>query len=343
MDEVEFLKGAVSIYSTSGNERNVSEYLVSSMNELGFKAYVDDAGNAIGEIGEGKKTVLMVGHIDTVSGNIPVKIEEEKLYGRGSVDAKGPFCTFVIAAALAKLNCRVIVVGAVEEECPTSKGARFILDKYNPDYIIIGEPSGHDAITLGYKGRLLIDYEINVKNTHTAHGSESAIDDAITFYNNIKSYLVVYNTEKLRVFDQVQMTAQDIKYVSDGFVNTVKLNLGFRLPVDFDSSRLIKYAESIKKEGNINSYGHEDAIKADKNNNLVKAFLKSIRNNELIPKFKVKTGTSDMNILGKHFPGVPILAYGPGDSSLDHTPEEHIKINEYKSAIEILKGVLELL
>jgi LysW-gamma-L-lysine carboxypeptidase len=41
--------------------------------------------------------------------------------------------------------------------------------------------------------------------------------------------------------------------------------------------------------------------------------------------------------------GTPILAYGPGDSSLDHTPHEHILIPEYLRAVEVLAGVLATL
>jgi LysW-gamma-L-lysine carboxypeptidase len=50
-----------------------------------------------------------------------------------------------------------------------------------------------------------------------------------------------------------------------------------------------------------------------------------------------------MNVVGPHWPGTPIVAYGPGDSSLDHTPDEHINLSEYLQAIEVLRGVLEQL
>jgi LysW-gamma-L-lysine carboxypeptidase len=39
----------------------------------------------------------------------------------------------------------------------------------------------------------------------------------------------------------------------------------------------------------------------------------------------------------------PIVAYGPGDSTLDHTAEEHILISEYQKAIEVLAEVLSTL
>jgi len=53
----------------------------------------------------------------------------------------------------------------------------------------------------------------------------------------------------------------------------------------------------------------------------------------------LKTGTSDMNVVAPHWP-VPMLAYGPGDSNLDHTPEERLPLAEYLQAVEVLASVL---
>jgi LysW-gamma-L-lysine carboxypeptidase len=36
-----------------------------------------------------------------------------------------------------------------------------------------------------------------------------------------------------------------------------------------------------------------------------------------------------------------MVAYGPGDSRLDHTPIEHVVIEEFLTAIRVLTGVLE--
>lgn len=46
-----------------------------------------------------------------------------------------------------------------------------------------------------------------------------------------------------------------------------------------------------------------------------------------------------MNVVGPIW-GQNILAYGPGDSHLDHTPQEHIHISEYIHAIDVLELVL---
>ena len=46
-----------------------------------------------------------------------------------------------------------------------------------------------------------------------------------------------------------------------------------------------------------------------------------------------------MNVVGPAW-GQNIVAYGPGDSRLDHTPEEHIELAEYTHAIDVLELVL---
>jgi LysW-gamma-L-lysine carboxypeptidase len=49
-----------------------------------------------------------------------------------------------------------------------------------------------------------------------------------------------------------------------------------------------------------------------------------------------------MNIVGPVW-GCPILAYGPGDSALDHTPNECLDLAEYQRAIDVLSRVLSVL
>jgi LysW-gamma-L-lysine carboxypeptidase len=55
--------------------------------------------------------------------------------------------------------------------------------------------------------------------------------------------------------------------------------------------------------------------------------------------FSRKTGTGDMNILGNTLK-IPVVTYGPGDSKLDHTPNENINVQEYLDSIEVLKKTL---
>ena len=347
IDPVEFLKELVAIQSLSGQETAVSHYLVSTMNQLGLTARVDEAGNAVGvrecpdTQGNINREIVLLGHMDTVPGDIPVRIADGILYGRGSVDAKGPLAAFVMAAAQAELQpgTRLVVIGATEEEAATSKGARFAASHYRPDLCIIGEPSGWDGVTLGYKGRILIDYEYQQPMSHTAGAESGAAEMGIAWYNQLAQFIEAFNFDESRLFNKLLPSIRDIQTSSDGLTNSISIKVGIRLPPDFDMAEFQAEVEAWTQSGGLRFYGHEEAFQATRQSPLAKAFNRALLQAGAKPHFKLKTGTSDMNVVGPIWQ-CPIVAYGPGDSSLDHTPEEQIVLAEYLKSIEILKIVI---
>src|SRR5262245_66315190 len=104
------------------------------------EAFVDGAGNAVGIWGSGRREIVLLGHIDTVPGYIPVRQEGDLLYGRGSVDAKGPLACFVSAVARMPKHdtCRLVVVGDVDEEDASSNGARHVSVDFYSAFMHIG-------------------------------------------------------------------------------------------------------------------------------------------------------------------------------------------------------------
>lgn len=350
VDPVTFLQEMVAIPSLSGEEGEATAYLTAVMETLGMEAGVDRAGNAVGVRdqldGDGRITreTVLLGHIDTVPGAIPVRLADGRLHGRGSVDAKGPLAAFVVAAARAELMSgrRLVVVGAVEEEAATSKGAHFVADAYRPDVCIIGEPSGWDGVTLGYKGRLLLDYAWERPMSHSAGPEERVAEAAVAWWNRIAAYAEAYNRGRERLFDHLLAGLRDIGTESDGLTTSVTARVGLRLPPDFDAAAFVEQARAWAEPGRVRDHGHEPAFRASRQTAIVRAFNVALRASGRRPRFKLKTGTSDMNVVGPRW-GCPIVAYGPGDSRLDHTPQEHIVIDDYLQAIKILTAVLSSL
>ena len=80
----------------------------------------------------------------------------------------------------------------------------------------------------------------------------------------------------------------------------------------------------------------------EKNTQLVRAFLSGIRSQGGEPRFVYKTGTADLNIVAPVWK-CPAVVYGPGDSALDHTPNEHISLDEYAKAVNVLSEALKKL
>lgn len=367
MSDLETLIGLVSQYSPSGQERSAVEWLVARMKSLGYDdAFIDEGGNAVGVMGKGARQIVLLGHIDTVSGEIPVQIvgahrdaplpSPSILYGRGSVDAKGPLASFVDAVAKvgAKDGWQFVVIGAIEEE-RNSDGARFVATQYKPDFAIIGEPNQWDRVALGYKGSAWANVTVKRGQVHTASGEETAAEAAVDAWLKIKAYVDSFNADKPKVFDKLLLTLRGMDSDSNNFEQWARIKIGVRLPVEVSPE---DWYEKLKEETLIPK-GEDQffetfrvlvepvgfaipAWSCEKNTQLVRCFLSGIRSQGGEPRFVYKTGTADLNIVAPVWK-CPAVVYGPGDSALDHTPNEHINLEDYRKAVSVLSAALEQL
>ena len=154
------------------------------------------------------------------------------MYGRGSVDAKGPLACFVDAVAQvgALDGWQFVVIGAVDEE-RDSLGARFVVDKYQPDFAIIGEPNNWDRVALGYKGSAWANITVKHEQIHTASGEQTAAEAAIEAWLAVKAYADEFNGDKKRAFDMLLPTLRGMETGENDFEQWARLKVGTRLPV----------------------------------------------------------------------------------------------------------------
>ena len=339
---VELLEEMLAIPSPSTQERALGQWLVSRMRGMGFAARRDEVGNIVAFWGSGPREVVLLGHVDTVPGFIPVRREGDRLFGRGAVDAKGPLAAAITAVARQPVGTgwRFTVIAAVEEE-GSSRGARHLVNRRAPNQLVILEPSGWDAVTLGYKGSLRLRYRLSLPMGHGAGPNESAGDRAIAFIRRVQDHAGEQSK------DQGSFARLDVRVLRfhadhDGFRDTAAMSLGFRLPPDFDVETLKQQLDQWSDGAELRFDYADPAVRAEKNTPVVRAFLKGIRDAGGTPRFKMKTGTSDMNILAPIW-SCPVLAYGPGDSKLDHTPNEAIDLGEFQRGVEVLTTALRQL
>jgi LysW-gamma-L-lysine carboxypeptidase len=347
-DEViETLHGLVGHYSPTGSENGAVDWAVSRMAKLGYtRAFRDEAGNAVGMMGEGPRQLVLLGHIDTVPGNIDLRRDGDLLYGRGTVDAKGALASFVDAVSRigAQPGWQFVVIGAVGEE-GDSEGARFVANGYHPVYTVIGEPSGWDRITLGYKGSAWADVTLSRPLAHTSAAGASACEAAVALWQGISRWAEEYNRGRAKAFERAVPSLRGMTSGRRDFDEWARLQIATRLPADLGPEGWITALETIcaTADASVSPVGFAiPAFRADKNNALVRALVSSIRLQGGIPGFVLKTGTADMNIVAPVW-GCPAVAYGPGDSALDHTSEEHISLTEYGRAVAVLEAALRSL
>jgi len=355
LNEVALLHNMLTIPSYSRQESALAHYLVEQAQLMGLHAWIDDAGNFIAsthrvESGMSPRPIVLLGHMDTVRGYMPVRLQDGVLYGRGAVDAKGPLAAFLCAVARLARDERadscehpVVVIGAVEEEAATSRGARAVVEHYQPLACIIGEPSGSKAVTIGYKGRLLVEYRITRPVSHSAGPQQNASEVAATFWSRVREHAANWNQRHAAdsAFAALMPSLRSINSTQDGLEERVQLCTGYRLPPGYDTAELRTQLEHWADEdgAQLSFTGEEAAFQTTRTTSLARAFIAAIRATGGLPSFKQKTGTSDMNVVGPAW-GLNIVAYGPGDSRLDHTPQEHIHVAEYIHAIDVIELVL---
>lgn len=347
----DLLKEIVEHYSPTGHEAELSRHLLHRMKALGFKARIDPAGNIIGEFGEGSPTILLCGHLDTVSGRRPVKLEGGRLYGRGAVDAKAPLAAMVAAASrLSKesFSGRLIVAGVVDEEGEGRGAKQLVKDGVRADYAIFGEPSGVGQITIAYKGSLHLKVSVE---TETGHSSapwlfDNAVERAFEVYGLLRA--VGFPSER-RESKFYSLTSSLTKIVGGSSTSKVPsrcvFHVDFRVPPQISTLELFRKVElvvgeymdsrqmvSVKAEALDSCEPYE----ADTDSLLVRSISWAIRMVRGEPAAWVrKTGTGDMNLYGASVM-IPVVTYGAGDSGLDHTSGEWVDLKEYEDSIKVL-------
>jgi LysW-gamma-L-lysine carboxypeptidase len=191
---------------------------------------------------------------------------------------------------------------------------------------------------------------LRVPFSHSAGEHRLPAEQAVDLWLATEAHCADWNSvnQASTRFYQLSPSLRHIASQDAGAFGLVELSVGFRLPVGLSPGEVEQSLRELlgqlpsQTSAEVEFAGAEFAYKGNKSNPLVRAFLRSIRSHDGQPRFVVKTGTADMNVVAPHWPLTPTVAYGPGDSSLDHTPDEHINLQEYLRAINVLTRALQI-
>lgn len=324
-----FLEDLVRIPSPSGREAKALDRFADEADRLGFEVTRREVGSVLARRGSGEVDLLLAGHIDTVPGQIPVRVEDGVLHGRGTVDAKGALAAFLHAAARAPDGLTVTVAALVGEETD-SRGARDLLDAgLDADHVIVGEPSGADGIAVGYRGRRDLRLTVERPGRHPGHPDPGAADDLVSLLGDLRATAGTG-------FDDLGVRVRDLSSDEDGN----RSRAGASVDLRFADEALLADVETRLAEADVavEVLHREPPVLVDRSEPVVRALLAGIREQGARPRLVRKTGTCDMNLL-QEVTG-SICAYGPGDSSRDHTPDERIRLAEVETAVTVLEEAL---
>lgn len=177
--------------------------------------------------------------------------------------------------------------------------------------------------------------------SHSAGPQRTSSERATAFWERVRTHAETWNAQTDGAFAALMPSLRRIDSTQNGFEEQTSMLIGYRLPPNFDIASLRQQLEQWASEEGVHLTisGEERAFQSTRTTPLARAFIGALRETGSQATFKHKTGTSDMNVVGPVW-GNNIVAYGPGDSRLDHTPNEHIELDEYLHAIDVLEHVL---
>ena len=337
-DGRELLTRLVSTPSVSGEEREAAELLAAFFERHGRGVEIDAVGNVRAP---GDDTVLLTSHIDTVPGEIPVEVVDDdgpELWGRGSVDATGSLAAMAVAA----VETGASFVGVVGEESDSRGAWHLVENRAAPDAVINGEPSGWNGITLGYRGLVEGTYVATSESGHSSRPDPNAIQHAMNWWNRVDR--VFEPDEWVPVFEQV--TTKPIEFKGgisvDGLSMEATMEFQLRVPPARTADEVRVLADAELETGTVNWTGSTPPVMTSPRTEVARVFRVAIRGVGGDPRLLRKTGTSDMNVYAAHW-DCPMVTYGPGNSDLDHAPDEHLSLDEFDTSIAVLIDVCEKL
>ena len=305
---ISFTQSLVRVNSVNGNETEMCGVIKDKLKEFGVKSKTigkkKDRLSLIARIrGQGKKTLMMCGHTDTVPvgdiskwryGPFSARVVNGKLYGRGSDDQKAGIAAAVFAVkSLLESNVLfggdIVLVFNSDEEGGAHTGIKEVLGSgIRADACIVTEPMGDGIIRIGSRGMFRFEIIVKGRSAHVAIvGAEGS--NAVLNMSRVLLALekIKPKAKKHKLFPQPKITpgtliqgGTAINVVPDACRASVDCRLGYAQKKSDFLGPIKKEIEKLKSR-----YGFGYMLKelfyappfiVDENEEIVKAVKRSI-------------------------------------------------------------------
>lgn len=341
----------------AGPEVGIIDYLAPICQQAGVEYFTMEAlpgrENLVVRLpNPGAPRLLIVGHMDTVSGRgmqspFSGALRDGAIFGRGACDDKGPLAVGLSAVLNLHLELGVApayditFAGSIDEECTMSGAAGLAELPEGWDLCIALEPTDLKIIR-AHKGVYRCRVATRGKAAHSSHPDQGR--NAITAMLPIISDLEKLGADLSKKTDPDlgRATLAITKIRGGTSLNTIpdycEIGLDVRLLPEMS---LEQVTEIIKKcigpRGEISAIHSCSGIDTSMNNPLIESLMASIRDGGGDPGPITASFATDCSRL--HHKG-PCIVWGPGDIHQAHQASEYIAVDQLLQAYHILKNFL---
>ena len=303
--------------------------------------------------------LLFCGHMDTVPPNagasvdlFAARVQDGRLYGRGSVDMKGALAAMAGALVLLKGSGapaagRVTLAAVIDEEMESLGAEALIASGFKADGAVVGEPT-LNRVAIGHKGLEWLEVEFEGKAAHgsTPEAGVNAITAAAHFVSLVEKELVpaferkrdpvlglpAINMGTISGGQQPSMVAANCRIQLDRrWVSTETIEQVFG-DVEALLARVREARPGLKTRlsrmpGGMATMLHGPLV-IDRDHALVVSALAAFEDlGQSTPPPTVFPAWTDGALLSREA-GIPTVIWGPGALDLAHSPEECIPLED---------------
>jgi succinyl-diaminopimelate desuccinylase len=339
----------VAVPSVSLAEADLADRVEAELRAVDGVEVVRVGDNVVARTHLGRSTRLVVaGHLDTVppNGNATPRIDGEVLWGLGAADMKGGLAVMLeLARQVPEPAVDVTWVFYTAEEIASVHNGLGHLFRDRPDLVagdvaILGEPTG-GAIEAGCQGTMRLEITLAGKRAHTARAwmGRNAIHRAGRVLAVLDGYEprhpVLDGCEFREALQAVRIEGGVAgNVVPDRVVITVNRRFApDRTPAQAEDEVRALLAEVVEGDDEIEVVDVADAAPPGMSHPL----LRTLRDRHGLA-VRAKLGWTDVARFAAA--GIPAVNFGPGDSALAHTAEEHVERSSLDAVYASLADLL---
>ena len=344
---VKYTIDLVNIPSVIGNEKEIADFVENFLKR--FLKNIIRHNNSIiayNDLNLNKKTITLLGHLDTVPGinEFTGQIIDGKIYGLGASDMKGGLAVMMALAELfskkeSKYN--LIYVFYEKEEGPyETNGLEPLLKSYDiiqkSDLAFALEPT-NNKIQMGCLGTMHAWVKFKGKRAHSARPWEgdNAIHKAYKLLEKLYNFgRKEYDFEGLKYYEVLNATMVEYSGGRNIIPDEFKINLNYRFApgktIDQAKKELIDFVEG---QAEVEFTDVSPAGKVCKDNPILKEMI-----NKFSLEVEAKQAWTDVGRLSMY--GIDAVNFGPGDTAQAHQKNEYIPIENLEKNFEIFSNFL---
>lgn len=356
------LSSLIKIPSVTGDEKNLAEYILNHLKNIGVNAIRKDKNIIVYVPGRNKTSCLIFNaHMDTVSpGNIsfwkykPFEAVEKngRIYGLGASDDKAGIAALISLTDRLKHDtpeCDVWITFVTNEET-NGQGTKLFLsyfqkhkNKYKTIAAVVAEPTDCDIVEIGHRGSIKIQITTYGDSGHGSRPYEiknHAIENMISVIKKMKN---LEKNAKKKFKDQmlgIPTFALTRIFSSESFANKIPKSCSTIWDIRTTSQLHFNLVSFLKKE-----FPHTISIEKielpehppaaiSKQEPIVNIFKKISPN----IRIKVSPGANDMYFFIHN--NIPAVSFGPGTKAVIHKENEYVEIKNIQEAAKIYRKII---